>query len=386
MSEFGDAGQAPGMQIWRIEKMVPTRVPDKEVGKFYDGDSYICLKTTQKPGHSSFSWDIYFWLGADTSKDESGVAAFKTVELDELLGGGPVQHREVQDHESEQFLQCFKAFEVRKGGVASGFTKVEKEDICRLLHLKGKRTIRVKQVECKASSLNSGDVFILDKGDDIYQWNGADASRKEKSKGLEVTVGIKDDERGGKAKLHVFDEGQESEAFWEVLGGKAAVAPATSDEKSETTAPSKLLVVSDASGTMTVEEVATGGLAKEMLKTEDAFIVDNDTEIFVWVGKGANVDERKAALSHGQEYVTKMGRPDWTRVTKILEGTEPTTFKSCFKKWQVAATHTRARALLLRARPAAGTPPDAPVWPRDPTRAPPARRHHLTAGRGELGG
>ena len=105
MAEFGNAGKAPGLEVWRIEKMVPVRVPDKEVGKFYDGDSYICLKTTQKAGYSTLSWDIYFWLGAETSKDESGVAAYKTVELDEALGGAPVQHREVQDHESEQFLQ-----------------------------------------------------------------------------------------------------------------------------------------------------------------------------------------------------------------------------------------------------------------------------------------
>ena len=93
--------------------------------------------------------------------------------------------------------------------------------------------------------------------------------------------------------------------------------------------------------TLRLSQVATGNLAKDMLKTEDAFIVDNETEIFVWVGKGATADERKAALSHGQDYVTKQGRPDWTRVTKILEGTEPTTFKSCFKKWQVAVTPNR---------------------------------------------
>ena len=373
MSEFGNAGAAPGMEVWRIEKMVPTKVPAKELGKFYDGDSYICLKTTQKPGLSSFSWDIYFWLGVDTSKDESGVAAYKTVELDELLGGGPVQHREVQGHESEQFLQCFKSFEIRKGGVASGFNKVEKENICRLLHLKGKRTILVKQVECTASALNSGDVFILDKGDDIYQWNGADCNKKEKSKALEVTLSIKDDERGGKAKLHIFDEGKEPGVFWEVLGGKKAVAPATSDDaSSKSMAPSKLLVVSDASGKMVVEEVATGGLAKDMLKTEDAFIVDNDTEIFVWVGKGANSSERKAALQHGQDYVAKQGRPDWTRVTKILEGSEPTTFKSCFQKWQVATT---ASSPLPPTRPTCEA--------RDPLsrcaiRPPPT---HLTAGR-----
>eukprot|EP00321_Phaeocystis_globosa_P006172 CAMPEP_0118831002 /NCGR_PEP_ID=MMETSP1162-20130426/28845_1 /TAXON_ID=33656 /ORGANISM="Phaeocystis Sp, Strain CCMP2710" /LENGTH=846 /DNA_ID=CAMNT_0006762377 /DNA_START=39 /DNA_END=2579 /DNA_ORIENTATION=+ len=340
MAEFGNAGKAPGLEVWRIEKMVPVRVPDKEVGKFYDGDSYICLKTVQKAGSSSLSWDIYFWLGAETSRDESGVAAYKTVELDELLGGGPVQHREVQGHESEQFIQCFKTFEIRNGGVESGFNKVEKENICRLLHLKGKRTIQVKQVQCSASSLNSGDVFILDKGDDIYQWNGAECSKKEKSKALEVTLSIKDDERGGKAQLHVMDEGSELDVFWEILGGKTAIAPATSDEEGscKSSKPCKLFVVSDASGQMLVDEVATGNLAKDMLKTEDAFIVDNETEIFVWVGKGATADERKAALSHGQDYVTKQGRPDWTRVTKILEGTEPTTFKSCFKKWQDLST------------------------------------------------
>ncbi len=37
-------------------------------------------------------------------------------------------------------------------------------------------------------TLNSGDVFILDAGRHIFQWNGKGASRVEKTKALEVSM------------------------------------------------------------------------------------------------------------------------------------------------------------------------------------------------------
>lgn len=51
---------------------------------------------------------IHFWLGKDTTTDEATVAAFKTVELDNYLGGAPTQHRETQGNETTRFKGYFK--------------------------------------------------------------------------------------------------------------------------------------------------------------------------------------------------------------------------------------------------------------------------------------
>lgn len=71
------------------------------------------LKTTQPK--NKLVWDLFFWLGAESTADEQGVAAYKAVEIDDTLGGAPVQHREEQGKESQEFLQCFKSIEYRKG-------------------------------------------------------------------------------------------------------------------------------------------------------------------------------------------------------------------------------------------------------------------------------
>lgn len=83
----------------------PVPVGKSEFGKFYEGDSYVLLRTKNFKGN--FQWDIHFWLGSQTSQDESGAAAILAVELDDSLGGAPIQHREVQDHESPLFLSYF---------------------------------------------------------------------------------------------------------------------------------------------------------------------------------------------------------------------------------------------------------------------------------------
>ena len=72
------------------------------------------------------------------------------------------------------------------------------------MHVKGRRNIRVQQTKLAWNAMNSGDVFILDLGLTIYVWNGKDSGRLEKIKGLEVARRIRDEERGGRAKLEVI--------------------------------------------------------------------------------------------------------------------------------------------------------------------------------------
>ena len=91
--------------------------------------------------------DIFFWLGCETSQDEQGVAAIKAVELDELLGGSPVQHREVQGHESQDFLSAFPSgLIIRSGGVESGMRKVNHEHQTKLYRIAGGKYPMVIQV------------------------------------------------------------------------------------------------------------------------------------------------------------------------------------------------------------------------------------------------
>ena len=89
-----------------------------------------------------------FWIGEESTQDEYGTAAYKTVELDDLLDGVPVQYRECEGQESERFQQLFPSINYREGGVASGFRTVGPENYSsRLLWVrKCKHAVRVLEV------------------------------------------------------------------------------------------------------------------------------------------------------------------------------------------------------------------------------------------------
>jgi len=331
-----NAGKEVGLQIWRIEKFTVQSVAKDTYGTFYSGDSYIVLNTYKKKDAPKILWDVHFWLGKFTSQDEAGTAAYKTVELDDLLGGDPVQHREVQGHESELFLGYFKnEIKILEGGVDSGFRHVEPEKYnSRLLHLKGKKKVRVTEVEKTFKSLNSGDVFVLDGGLKIYQWNGSKSGPQEKMKGAQLCRALCDERRGA-PKISVFEEYSKDLAeFWTALGGSGPVQSAEAggdDLEHELKTEKKLFRLSDATGKLEFTEVGKGpAIKRNMLDPNDVFILDTGAEVFAWIGKGASVQEKKKAMSFAQDYLVKYNRPMFMPIARILQGGENEVFEQSF--------------------------------------------------------
>jgi gelsolin len=328
------AGKALGTQIWRIEAFKVVHWPKDQYGKFFSGDSYIILHTYKKtPDSAALAYNVHFWLGEKTSQDEMGTAAYKTVELDDLLGDVPVQYREVQGSESETFMAIFKGkITIMNGGVDSGFKTVKPEEYKpRLMHLKGKKNVRVTEVALKRESLNQGDVFILDAGLKIWQWNGQKAAIAEKRKAAEVLNGLKD-ERNGKPKSKIVDGGEDDPEFWALLGGKGEIHAEIPDEKVEVPVKS-IWCLSDASGKLTVEEKASGkgNIKKSVLKSEDVFFLDTGPTLYVWVGSGTSKNEKAMAMQYATDFLKGAGRPLSTPVLRVIEGNEPAAFNREFE-------------------------------------------------------
>ncbi|XP_074582400.1 villin-2-like isoform X2 [Curcuma longa] len=333
---FEGAGQKLGMEIWRIKNFEPVALPKSDYGKFFSGDSYIILQTTSNKG-GGYLYDIHFWIGKESSQDEAGTAAMKTVELDAVLGGRAVQHREIQGFESDKFLSYFKPCIIPlEGGFASGFKTPEEEKFeTRLYICRGKRVVRMKLVPFARSSLNHDDVFILDTENKIYQFNGANSNIQERAKALEVVQYLKDKYHEGKCDVAIIDDGNlqtesDSGEFWVLFGGFAPIGKKVvhEDDVFIETTPGRLYSIND--GELNLEECV---LSKSILEHNKCYLLDCGAEIITWVGRMTQVEERKAASKAAEDFIVNENRPKTARITQVVQGHETHLFKSNFESW-----------------------------------------------------
>jgi hypothetical protein len=105
----------------------------------------------------------------------------------------------------------------------------------RLWCVKGRRRVRSFQVELSHKSLNKGDVFVLDTPKAIFQWNGSECNRLERTKGKDITSRILRQRTsfGAKPDVITLDEGDNEDenvfAFWKEMGGKGPIGESADD-------------------------------------------------------------------------------------------------------------------------------------------------------------
>ncbi|XP_040208728.1 villin-like protein [Rana temporaria] len=340
---LANISRKPGLQIWSIEKMQMVPLPEKAYGSFFEGDCYIILSIKQtSTGTAS---DVHYWIGKDSTQDEQGAAALYTSQLDEALGGSPIQHREVQGHESATFKSYFKNGVIyKKGGVASGFKHVETNmyNIRRLLHVKGRKNVTATEVDMSWNSFNKGDVFLLDLGKVIIQWNGPESNKTERIRACSLAQSIRDDERGGRAQIGIIDNEQDSPDLMQIM--TAVLGPrhgelkdAVPDEKPDEQQKSnvRLYHVFEKDGDLVVQEIATKPLTQDLLQHQDCHILDQGgVKIFVWRGKDSSVEEKKAAFSRAVGFIQAKGYPATTNVEVVNDGAESAMFKQLFQNWR----------------------------------------------------
>jgi hypothetical protein len=52
-----------------------------------------------------------------------------------------------------------------------------------------------------------------------------------------------------------------------------------------------------------ITEITERPLRVDHLDTNDTFLLELPREIFVWIGKGANLEEKKASLMYAKDFI-----------------------------------------------------------------------------------
>ncbi|VIO88923.1 Uncharacterized protein BM_BM4836 [Brugia malayi] len=193
----------------------------------------------------------------------------------------------------------------------------------------GKMSVKmVSKGNFQYSQLESKDAFILDTyNGGIYVWIGKKCSPNERKKAM--AYAIKYIELQGKSKntqvVRVL-EGAEPVAFTQWASSWE------SPKKTPLFIP-KLYQCSDQNGRLTIEEICN--YTQKDLDGDDVMILDTMKVIYVWIGAGANEQEKKLADNIANKYLQgdTLPRPVGAQIVKVLQGKETPAFKEIFINW-----------------------------------------------------
>ncbi|XP_054448177.1 supervillin isoform X12 [Pteronotus mesoamericanus] len=270
-----------------------------------------------------------------------------------------------------------------------------------LLQIKGRRHVQTRLVEPRASSLNSGDCFLLLSPHHCFLWVGEFANVIEKAKASELATLIQTKrELGCRATyIQTIEEGinthtHAAKDFWKLLGGQTSYQSAgdpKEDELYETAIIETNCTYRLMDDKLVPDDDFWGKIPKcSLLQSKEVLVFDFGSEVYVWHGKEVTLAQRKIAFQLAKHLWNGtfdyencdinpldpgecnpliprkgQGRPDWAIFGRLTEHNETILFKEKFLDWtELKRPNEKNASELIQQK----EDPRAEVKPYDVTR------------------
>ncbi|TDG53249.1 hypothetical protein AWZ03_000064 [Drosophila navojoa] len=254
-----------------------------------------------------------------------------------------------------------------------------------LLHVKGRTHVQTRLVAPAQVSLNRGDCFILVAGTQLFRYVGSFANVIEISRSKKICAAIVENKDLGCTATQevILTDGKyvnerEWRQFWSLLGESeqqqqqqqqsliADSGHADEDDVFESSLIETNKIYEFQNDALVPLDKYWGCIPKvEMLDTRKVLVFDFGSELYVWNGKNASTDDKRAAMRLAQEhfdapdaadyaqcylnpinYASIVGRrestkyakrcpqrPEWCVLGRITQNMETVLFKEKFSDW-----------------------------------------------------